>query len=121
MDNVNAELILHRLNDISRKQDELSKRVEDLTIELAKVKTIENAVDNLKEWKEKFQESLSISELNEFKDWKGKMDEQLSPTQLTNHLKEHASFKTFKTQALMIWVVVQGLMVVAIFWDKLFN
>ena len=121
MDNLNAELILHRLDEISKKQDDFNSKVEDLSIQLAKVKTIENTVDNLKEWKEKVQETISTAELKEIKEWKAKMEEQMSPTQLTTHLKEHESFKTFKTQAMMVWLVVQALMAIAIFWDKIFN
>ena len=121
MDNVNVELILHRLDEISRKQDDFNKKVEDLSIQLAKVKTIENTVDNIKEWKEKVQETISTAELKEMKAWKYKMEEQMSPTQLAQYIKEHDSFKTFKTQAMMIWVVVQGLMALAIFWDKIFG
>lgn len=121
MDNVNVELILHRLDEISRKQDEFNKKVEDLTIQLAKVKTIENTVDNIKEWKDKVQEVISTSELREFKEWKAKMEEQMSPTQLAVHIKEHESFKTFKAQAMMIWIVVQALMTLAIFWSKIFG
>ena len=121
MDSVNVELILHRLDEISRKQDTFNSKVEDLSIQLAKVKTIENTVDNLKEWKEKVQDTVSTAELKEIKSWKYKMEELMSPTQLAQHIKEHESFKTFKTQAMMIWIVVQGLMGLAIFWDKIFG
>ena len=121
MSDTNYDLILHRLDEISKKQDDFNKKVEDLTIELTKMKTIENAVDNIKEWKDKVQETVSTAELKELKDWKNKMEEQMSPTQLTTHLKEHEAFKTFKTQAMMIWIVVQGIMALAIFWEKIFG
>lgn len=128
MDSVNVELILHRLDEIAKKQDEVNKKqdevnkkVEELTVQLAKVKTIENTVDNIKEWKEKIQEVISTSELAELKLWKKEMEERMSPSQLTTHIKEHESFKTFKTQAMMIWVVVQALMTIALFWDKIFK
>jgi hypothetical protein len=121
MDNVNVELILHRLDEIAKKQDELNSKVEELALGLAKLKTIENTVDNIKEWKDKVQEVISTSELKELKDWKKEMEERMSPTQLDTHLKEHESFKTFKTQAMMIWVVVQALMTIAIFWEKIFG
>ncbi len=114
------DLILHRLDEIAKKQDEFNKKVEELTIELTKMKTIEHTVDNLNDWKEKLQENISTSELLELKEWKSKMEEQMSPPQLKQHLKEHDSFKTFKTQAMMIWVIVQALMLLVIFWDKMF-
>lgn len=121
MDNINVDLILHRLEEISKKQDAFNSKVDELTIQLAKVKTIENTVDNIKEWKEKIQDTISTTELKEIKSWKTKMEEQMSPSQFSNYIKEHESFKTFKTQAMMIWIVVQGLMALAIFWDKLFR
>lgn len=116
----NIELIIHRLDEIARKQDEVNQKVEDLAFQLAKVKTIEHAVDNIKDWKEKHQDVVSTTELKEIKEWKAKMDEIMSPKQLEQHIKEHNSFMTFKTQAMMIWVVVQVLMTVALFWDKIF-
>lgn len=128
MDKVNIELILHRLDEISRKQDEFNKKVDDisrkqeeLTLQLTKIKTIEHTVDNIKEWKEKIQETISTSELKELKEWKGKMEEQMSVSQLSQHISEHESFKTFKTQAMMIWIIVQGLMALAVFWDDIFR
>lgn len=121
MDNLNIELILHRLDEISKKQDMFNSKVEELTVELTKMKTIEHTVDNIKEWKDKVQETISTAELKEIKEWKSKMEEQMSPTQLAVHIKEHDSFKTFKTQAMMIWVVVQAIMVIAMFWDKIFR
>jgi heterodisulfide reductase subunit C len=127
MENINVELILHRLDEIVLKQDEFSRKQEEVTTklnelgeELAKMKTIENAVDNIKDWKEKVQEVVSTSDLKELKEWKGKMEEQLSPTQLTKLLKEHDQLKTFKIQAMMIYVIIQALMGVAVFWDKMF-
>jgi hypothetical protein len=121
MDDINIELIIHRLDEIAKKQDEVNQKVEELSIQLAKVKTIENTVDNIKEWKERQQEVISTSEIKEMKEWKGRMDELMSPKQLEQYIKEHDNFKTFKTQAMMIWVVVQALMTVALFWDKIFG
>jgi len=121
MENTNYELILHRLTEISKKQDEFNKKVEDLTLELTKMKTIEHTVDSIKVWKDRFQEVTSLADMKELKEWKGKMEEQMSPAQLTIHIKEHEGLKVFKTQAMMIWVVVQGLMAIAIFWDKIFK
>ena len=121
MNDTNYELILHRLDEISRKQDTFNKKVDELTIDLTKMRTIEHTVDNIKEWKEKHQETISTSELKEFKVWKQNMEELMSPTQLKEYIKEHEGFKTFKTQAMMIWVIVQSLMALAIFWDKIFK
>lgn len=121
MSDTNYDLILHRLDEISKKQDEFNKKVEDLTIELVKIKTIEHTVDTINEWKEKLQVVVSIVELQEIKDWKVKVDEITSPTQLKERLEEHEKLKVFKTQALMIFTIVQVLMGLVIFWDRIFG
>ena len=118
---LNVELILHRLDEIARKQDIVNQRVEDLTIQLTRVETIESNVESIKDWRDKHQEVISTSELKELKEWKGRMDELMSPKQFEQHIKEHASFKVFKTQAMMIWVVVQSLLTLALFCDKIFS
>ena len=51
MNDMNSELILHRLDEIAKKQDELSSKFEELNIQVTKMKTIEHSVDNIKEWK----------------------------------------------------------------------
>lgn len=121
MNELNPELIIHRLDEISKKQDDIDSKIEDLMVQLAKVKTIENTVDNIKEWKDKTQEVISTSELKELKEWKKSMENTLSPTQLDQHLKEHDKLKTFRIQAMMVWAVAQALMAIAIFWDKMFG
>ena len=128
MEHINIELILHRLDEISNrqvelalKQEEFGSKLSELSENLVKMKTVEKTVDGIKEWKVKMQEVISTSELEELKLWKGKMEEQMSPKQLTTHLAEHENFKTFKTQAMMIWIVVQSLMAIAIFWNKIFQ
>lgn len=121
MNNLNAELILHRLDEIAKKQDEFNKKVEVLGKQMINVRAIGSTLDDIKEWKDKVQEVVSTTELKEIKEWKKEMEEQMSPKQLTQHLKEHESFKTFKTQAMMIWAVVQALMTIMIFWDKIFK
>jgi hypothetical protein len=121
MSDMNSELILHRLDEIAKKQDELSNKFEELNIQMTKLKTIEHSVDNIKEWKEHFQADISVAELKDLKEWKAKMEEHQSTSQLEKHLEEHEALKTFKTQAMMIFAVVQALMGLIVFWKELFT
>lgn len=120
-ENLNVELIIHRLDEIARKQDFVNEKVEELSKQLVRVESIESSVESIKDWKEKHQEVISTSELKDLKDWKSKMDELMSPKQFESHIEEHGKLKVFKTQAMMIWVIVQVLMTVAMFWDKFFG
>jgi ribosomal protein L29 len=53
--------------------------------------------------------------------WKQAVDEVASPTQLKYTIKDVADLKTFKTQAITIWAVVQILTAAIITFFKLYN
>lgn len=76
---------LERLNDGIAK---LNVDIQDLKREIAELKVKEDNVKELKRWKDS-------------------MDEVTSPTQLKETIKEVNDLKTFKTQAITVWVVVQ--------------
>jgi cell division septum initiation protein DivIVA len=83
---------LERLNDGISK---LNNEIQDLKREIAEMKVKEDNVKELKKWKES-------------------VDEVTSPTQLKDVIKDVNELKTFKTQAITIWVVVQILFGVVI-------
>jgi TolA-binding protein len=76
---------LERLNDGISK---LNVDIQDLKREIAELKVKEDNVKELKKWKDS-------------------IDEVTSPSQLRDTIKEVAELKTFKTQAVTVWVVVQ--------------
>lgn len=76
---------LERLNDGINK---LNTEIQDLKREIAEMKVKEDNVKELKKWKDS-------------------MDEVTSPTQLKDVIKDVSDLKTFKTQAVTVWVVVQ--------------
>ncbi len=117
----NWELILHRLDDLTKKQDAFDTKLDTINEQLNKVKTIEKSVGEVVEWKSKLDGTVSISELKDIKEWKGKMDEIISPKQMDKLIKEHETLKTFKTQATMVWLIVQTVMTLILFWKKLFT
>jgi len=89
---------LERLNDgiIS-----LNVEIQDLKREIAEMKVKEDWAKEL--WK-----------------WKQSVDEVASPTQLKETVNSVNELKSFKTQAITVWVVIQTLFAIAIgllkFW-----
>jgi cell division septum initiation protein DivIVA len=83
---------LERLNDGIIK---LNNEIQDLKREIAELKIKEDNVKMLKRWKDS-------------------VDEVTSPSQLRETIKDVSDLKTFKTQAITVWVVVQILFGVAI-------
>jgi hypothetical protein len=76
---------LERLNDGISKLD---LEIQYVKREIAELKVKEDAVKELKKWKES-------------------VDEVTSPTQLKETIKDVNDLKTFKTQAVTVWLVVQ--------------
>ncbi len=76
---------LERLNDSISK---LNGEIQDFKREIAELKVKEDNVKELKRWKES-------------------VDEVTSPSQLRDTIKDVAELKTFKTQAVTVWLVVQ--------------
>jgi hypothetical protein len=93
-----AEWSKHVLIELER----LNNKIDSLNNKISNVETIKGDVRELKEWK-------------------SKVEEHQSPTQLEKHLEEHDALKTFKTQAMMIFVVVQAIMGIIVFWKDIFN
>jgi len=90
---------LERLNDgISR----LNIEIQDLKGEIKELKVKEDFAKEI--WK-----------------WKQAVDEVASPTQLRYTIKDVADLKTFKTQAITIWAVVQIVTAAIITFFKLYK
>lgn len=90
---------LERLNDGISK---LNVEIQDLKREIAELKVKEDNVKELKKWKDS-------------------VDEVTSPSQLRDTIKDVAELKTFKTQAVTVWVVVQIIFGIAIALLKFFK
>jgi hypothetical protein len=90
---------LERLNDgITR----LNVEIQDLKGEIKELKVKEDFAKEI--WK-----------------WKQAVDEVASPTQLKYTIKDVANLKTFKTQAITIWAVVQIITAAIITFFKLYK
>ena len=90
---------LERLNDgITR----LNVEIQDLKGEIKELKVKEDFAKEI--WK-----------------WKQAVDEVASPSQLKYTIKDVADLKTFKTQAITIWAVVQLITAAIITFFKLYK
>jgi hypothetical protein len=89
---------LERLNDGISKLD---LEIQYVKREIAELKVKEDAVKELKKWKDS-------------------VDEVTSPSQLKETIKDVNDLKTFKTQAITIWLVVQIIFGLVIALAKLF-
>ena len=69
-EDVNWELILHRLNEMSKNQESLSKAIESIEDKLGNVSSAVDAIQDIKQWKGNMEEAISTSELKDLKNWK---------------------------------------------------
>ena len=96
-----SRLVLKELETLSDGIEGLKGEIQNVKQEIAKMQVREDKVDELKAWKEK-------------------LDDIASPTQLSVLIKEVETLKHFKTKAVTVFAVVQFLMGVILFADKMF-
>lgn len=83
-----SKLVIAELERLNEGISSLNSEIQSLKKEITEIKVKE---DNVKE----------------LKSWKSSIDEITSPTQLKDIIKDVADLKTFKTQAVTVWLVVQ--------------
>jgi len=96
-----SRLVLQQLETLSSGIEGLRVEVQNVKNQLTELKAKEDKVQDLKEWKSKF-------------------DEIVSPTQLQAALKELEELKLFKTKAITGFAVVQAMMAIALGLIKYF-
>lgn len=96
-----SKLVIAELERLNEGIISLNTEIQDLKREIAEMKVKEDFAKEL--WK-----------------WKQSVDEVVSPSQLKDTVRDVSELKTFKTQAITVWVVVQTLFGIAIallkFW-----
>lgn len=93
------------ISELERLNDGISKldiEIQYLKQEITELKTKEDNVKDLKRWK-------------------AYIDEVASPSQLKDTVNDVADLKTFKTQAVTIWIVVQVIFGLAIALLRVFK
>ncbi len=89
-----SKLVLQQLETMASGIDSLRIELQDVKSQLTELKAKEDRVQDIKTWKEK-------------------IDEVASPTQLQIKFDEVEELKEFKTKAVTMFMVVQGLMGIA--------
>jgi ribosomal protein L29 len=97
-----SKLVIAELERLNDGITNLNGEIQDLKQQILELKVKEDFAKEL--WK-----------------WKQAVDEVASPTQLKYTIKDVAALKTFKTQAITIWAVVQLVTAAIITFVKLYK
>jgi TolA-binding protein len=92
-----SKLVLQQLETLSGGIEALRNELQMVQTQLTELKAKEDRVQDLKAWKEK-------------------MDDVASPPQLRETIQEVESLKIFKTKAVTMFMVIQGIMGLAMAW-----
>ena len=96
-----SRLVLEQLEALSISVEGLRSEMQEIRQELAIMKAKEAHVAELKVWKEKIEDFAS-------------------PRQMRIALNQIEELKIFKTKAVTIFMVVQGMMAMALAWSQIF-
>jgi ribosomal protein L29 len=97
-----SKLVIAELERLNDGINNLNTEIQDLKQQILELKVKEDFAKDL--WK-----------------WKQAVDEVASPSQLKSTIKDVAGLKTFKTQAITIWAVVQIITAAIITFFKLYK
>jgi len=97
-----SKLVLKELETLSKGIEGLNEELQSLKGEITELRLREDKVDELRAWK------LRI-------------DEVASPTQMKGWIREIEHLKTFKTKAITIFLVFQGLFAILFAFNKFFE
>ena len=97
---VYSKMVLQQLENLNTGMAELRSEIQEVKTQIAEVRVQQNSVTELKQWKER-------------------IDDIVSPTQLDQMKKEVQDLKDFKTKSLAGFTVIQFLMGLILFYDKL--
>ena len=97
-----SKLVIAELERLNDGITNLNTEIQDLKQQILELKVKEDFAKEL--WK-----------------WKQAVDEVASPSQLKSTIKDVANLKTFKTQAITIWAVVQLVTAAIITFFKLYK
>jgi predicted nucleic acid-binding Zn-ribbon protein len=97
-----SKLVINELERLNDGITNLNQEIQSLKKEIVQLKGKEETVQELKVWKQA-------------------IDEVVSPTQLKELSDSVSDLKTFKTQAVTIFLIVQGLVALSLALLKFFN
>lgn len=92
-----SKLVLQQLETLGNGIEALRAELQMVQTQLTELKAKEDRVQDLKAWKEK-------------------MDDVASPPQLKEAIQDIEELKTFKTKSITAFMVIQGIMGIAMAW-----
>lgn len=95
-----SKLVLQQLETLSLGIEALRGELQDVKGQLTELKAKEDRVQELRIWKDK-------------------MDDVASPPQIKTALEDIESLKIYKTKAMTAFMVIQGIMALALAWSKM--
>ena len=97
-----SKLVLKELETLSKGIAGLNEEIQALKSDITELRSREDKVEELRAWKQR-------------------VDEVSSPSQMKAWIREVEKLKTFKTKAVTVFLVVQGLMTGALALSSFFN
>ena len=97
-----SKLVLKALETLSKGIAGLNEEIQPLKRDITELRSREDKVEELRAWKQR-------------------VDEVSSPSQMKAWIREVEKLKTFKTKAVTVFLVVQGLMTGALALSSFFN
>tara|TARA_R100001591_G_scaffold109509_1_gene119716 strand:- start:686 stop:1006 length:321 start_codon:yes stop_codon:yes gene_type:complete len=97
---VYSKMVLQQLQDLNNGMSELRNEIQEVKTQIAEVRAQQSNIAELKQWKER-------------------IDDIVSPTQLAEMKQEVRELKDFKLKAIASFTVIQFLMGLILFYDKL--
>lgn len=104
--NSNYESLNSKIDSI---KSDVHEEISGIKNDITKVKAMQYTLDEMKLWKKTYEDEAVLKSVRELKSWKNEVDEIASPTQFNEMVKDLNMLKTFKTQAITIFLVVQTL------------
>ena len=108
--NTNYESLHDKIDSI---KEDVGEEISTLKNDITKVKAMTYSLDDMKAWKKQYEEEAVLKTVKELKKWKSDVDEVSSPTQLKENIKDLNNLKTFRTQAVTVFLVAQALVAIA--------
>ena len=108
--NQNYESINLKIDSL---RTDVSEEIAEIRNDITKVKAMQYSLDEMKAWRNKYEEAAVYNAVKDIKKWKEEIDEISSPTQLKEAIKKVNENSKFRTQAITVFLVVQGLITAA--------
>ena len=115
--NNNYELLNNKIDSI---RADLREDIFNVKNEITKLKVLESDTSDIKRWKENYENEAVLKTVKELKHWKEEMDDVMPLSQMKNCIDSINKLKTFKTQVVTIFLVIQAIIGIAITLFKIF-